>query len=105
MRIFLSACVAVLLLGLSAMAWLAFTGPERSWVPSTAEVSGFGGNYPKHGLVDVYLRNATGYGVIIGVPASQLDCRVGELVAAEQAGRVLRSTGRTCRDWSRTNPS
>ena len=98
MRIFAIAIVAILVLGLVAVMWLGLSDDERKWVPATAEVSSFGGQSPKRGLVTVYVRNATGSGALMPIPPSQLDCKVGQLVAVQQAGRLLRSTGRTCRD-------
>ncbi len=102
MRIFAYVVVIMILFGLGAGGWLAFSADERTWVPATAEVSGFGGGQnSKRGLVTVYVRNATGYGALMPIPPSQLNCKVGQRVAVQQAGRLLRSTGRTCRDLSK----
>jgi Na+/proline symporter len=100
-RLFAFGFIGVILLALGALAWLAFGGQDKSWVPATAQVSGFGGQSAKWGRVTVYVRNETGYGVIGRIPAGQLNCRIGEVVAVEQAGRLLRGTGRTCRDLTR----
>ncbi len=101
MRIFAYAIVVMIVFGLVAGVWLASSADERTWVPATAEVSGFRGQSPKRGRVTVYVRNATGSGALMPIPFSQLDCKVGQLVAVQQAGRLLRSTGRTCRDLSK----
>ena len=67
------------------------------WQTTTAEVTAFGGQSGRWGSVDVYVKNATGHGVIQNIRPDGLNCRIGERVAVEQSGSILRGLPGTCR--------
>ena len=67
------------------------------WETTIAEVTGFGGQSGRRGSVDVYVKYATGYGVIQNIRPDRLNCRIGERVAVEQSGSILRGLPGTCR--------
>jgi hypothetical protein len=63
----------------------------------TAVVTGFGGPGGRRGRTNVYLSSGKLSGVILGVLAEELDCKVGDRVPVKRVGNAVAALPGVCR--------